>query len=254
VSDDASALGEVDMVLVTVKTWQIPDVAPRLEPLVGVGTAVVPLQNGVEAADRLASCLGPERVIGALCHMLSWVERPGEIRWIGAPPMVTLGARRAEQAEAVGACATALREALVKVEVTDSIEQALWIKLLFIAPFGAVGAVERAPAGELRREPRSRARLEAAMREVFAVAGGRGVALPAEVVARAMQRIDALPEDATASLHRDVLAGRPSEVHELLGAVVRLGHDAGIDTPVSTELYEALLPLERRAREAHSIR
>jgi 2-dehydropantoate 2-reductase len=249
-SDDPSALGAVDLVLVAVKTWQVPGMAPGLGPLVRHGTAVVPLQNGVEAADQLASHLGPEHVLGALCHMLSWVEQPGRIRWIGAPPAVTLGARRAGQAAAVEACAAALRGAGVDVQVTDAIEAALWSKLLFIAPFGAVGAVERAPAGRLRQTPRARAQLEAAMGEVAAVAAARGVVLPPGAAARAMERIDALPEDAKASMQRDIEAGRPSEVHELIGAVVRLGRAAGVATPVSDALEAALLPLERRAREA----
>lgn len=249
-SDDAAALGEVDMVLVTIKTWQVPGVAPRLAPLVGPSTAVVPLQNGVEAADQLAASLGADRVLGALCHMLSWVERPGEIRWIGAPPLVTLGARRAGQERAVEACAATLRSATVEVQVTDAIDAALWSKLLFIAPLGAVGAVERVPAGRFRQAPHARAELEASMYEIAAVAAARGVALPADTVARAMQRIDAVPEDATASMQRDIEAGRPSEVHELIGAVVRLGRAAGVATPVSEALYVALEPLERRARDA----
>ena len=81
-------------------------------------------------------------------------------------------------------------------------------------------------------------------------AAAPGTMLPADAVATAMRRIDALPADATASMHRDVLAGRPSEVHELIGAVVRLGQGAGVEVPVSAELYASLLPLERRAREA----
>jgi 2-dehydropantoate 2-reductase len=248
-SDDPSALGEVDLVLVTVKTWQVPGIAPGLRPLVGPGTSVVPLQNGVDAADQLAAHLGPDHVLGALCHMLSWVERPGEIRWIGAAPVVTLGPRRVGQGAAVEACAAALRGAGVDVRVTDAIEVALWSKLLFIAPLGAVGAVERAPAGRLRRTPRARAQLKAAMGEVAAVAAARGVVLPADAVARAMERIDALPEDAKASMQRDIEAGRPSEVYELIGAVVRLGRAAGVATPVSASLDAALVPLERRARE-----
>lgn len=250
VSDDPSAIGPADIVLVATKTWQLPGVAPCLGPLLGADTAVVPLQNGVEAAEQLELHLGADRVVGGLCHMLSWVEQPGEIRWMGAVPSVTLGARRAGQAAAVDACAAALRSAGVNAEVTDAIAPALWTKLLFIAPFAAVGAVERAPAGRLRADARSRARLTASMVEVAALAAARGVALPVDAVATAMRRIDALPADATASMHRDVLAGRPSEVHELIGAVVRLGQGAGVEVPVSAELYASLLLLERRAREA----
>jgi 2-dehydropantoate 2-reductase len=86
------------------------------------------------------------------------------------------------------------------------------------------------------------------MHEVATLAAARGVDLPPDVVAATMHQIDGLPEDATASMHRDIVAGRPSELDELIGAVVRLGREAGVATPVSAELYARLEPLEARAR------
>ena len=79
-SDDPRALGPVDVVLVGVKAWQVPEVAARMEPLLHADTFVVPLQNGVEAADRLADALGARRVLGGLCRIASYVAAPGLIR------------------------------------------------------------------------------------------------------------------------------------------------------------------------------
>jgi 2-dehydropantoate 2-reductase len=249
VSDDAAALGAAAIVLVTVKTWQLADLGPRLVPLIGKNTLVVPMQNGVEASELLAASLGEDHVLGGVCRMISWAERPGEIRWIGTPPSLTIGPCHPGQLEGVQACAAALQTGGLEVLTTKGIERARWQKFLFIAPYAAVGAVERVPLGVLRRTPQSRARLEAAMHEVAALAAARGVALPPDVVAAAMQRIDVLPEAATASMHRDIVGGRPSELHELIGAVVRLGREAQIATPVSAALYAQLEPLERRARQ-----
>ena len=247
-SDDVAALGQVDFVLVTVKTWQVPGVAAELGPLLRRGTLVVPLQNGVEASAQLASVLGQAPVAGAVCTVLSWARSPGEIQWVGARPGVVIGARCAEQGEAVASCAAALGASGVRAQVTDDIERALWTKLLFIAPFGAVGAAEGRVAGPLRGSARTRERLVAAMREVAAVAGARGVVLPADAVDVALRTVDALPEGGMASMHRDLVNGRPSELHELIGAVVRLGREAKVETPVSADLYATLLPLEQRAR------
>ncbi len=247
-SADAAALGTVDFVLVTVKTWQVPEVAPALQPLLREGTLVVPLQNGVEASAQLGSALGQAHVAGAVCSVLSWSTQPGEIRWVGAPLAVTLGARHAGQDGAVAACAAALGASGVRAHVTAAIEPAQWSKLLFIAPVGAVGAVERMLAGDLRRTPRTRERLAASMREVAAVARARGVLLPADAVDLALGKLDALPDEGMTSMYRDLQNGRPSELHELIGAVVRLGEQAHVDTPVSAELYASLLPLEARAR------
>ena len=94
--------------------------------------------------------------------------------------------------------------------------------------------------------------LVAAVEEVAAVARARGVALPADAVARTLARYDELPTEATASMQRDVVAGRPSELHEQAGAVVRLGEAAGADVPVHRFLYAALLPQEAAARRGQS--
>ena len=248
VSDDASALGAVDIALVTVKAWQLAELGPRLVPLVGDRTLVVPMQNGVEASELLARSLGDDHVIGAVCRMIGWVEHPGEVRWIGPAPSLTIGPRSPAQRDAVQLCAATLRTSGIEVLITDSIERARWLKFLFIVPYASVGAVERAAAGELRGRPASRARLEAAMREIAALAAARGVVLPPEAVVTTMARIDTLPLDATASMHRDIVDGRPSELHELIGAVVRLGREAQVATPVSAELYAQLEPLEHEAR------
>lgn len=248
ISDDASTLGTADIVLVTVKTWQLADLGPRLVPLVGDRTVVVPMQNGVEASEVLARSLGEPHVIGGVCRMIGWAERPGEIRWLGTPPSLTIGPRSPDQADGVQACAATLQTGGIEVLVTQAIERARWQKFLFIAPYAAVGAVERAPLGIVRRTPQARARLEAAMHEVATLAAARGIALPPDAVAAAMQRLEVLPEDGTASMHRDIVDGRPSELHELIGAVVRLGRAAQVATPVSDELYAQLSPLEELAR------
>jgi 2-dehydropantoate 2-reductase len=67
-------------------------------------------------------------------------------------------------------------------------------------------------------------------------------------VNQALASLDGLPENAMSSMQRDIMAHRPSELESQNGAVVRLGREAGIETPVNTFLYDSLLPLEMRAR------
>jgi 2-dehydropantoate 2-reductase len=251
VSDRAADLGVADIVIVTAKTWQLTDLGPRLVPLVGDRTIVVPLQNGVEASEQLAVALGERHVIGGIGRMISWIEQPGVVRSL-IPAGVTIGPLHPEQTEGVDACAATLRTGGIDVVTTDAIEPARWTKLVFIAPYAAVGAVERLPLGELRTRQASRARLVAAMHEVAAVAVARGVDMPADAVTSMLALIDQLPADATASMHRDIAEGRPSELHELIGAVVRLGREARVATPISADLYAQLEPLERAARLAYS--
>jgi 2-dehydropantoate 2-reductase len=236
--------------VVAVKAWQVPEVAPRLRPLLGAGTAVLPLQNGVEAADQLAAALGRAPVLGAVCKIICEAVEPGRVRHRGAEPHVALGELDGRRSERVDALCGALGRARVKTEVPADVVAALWEKFVFITAVSGLGAVTRSPLGVLRALPETRGLLEQAMREVVEVASGLEIRLPAEIVERTMAFVDRLPEDATASMQRDVMEGRPSELESQNGAVVRLGERAGVATPFNRFLHHCLLPMERRARSA----
>ena len=247
-TDDLARAGQVDVVLVGVKTWQLEDAARRMRPLMGPDTFAVPLQNGVEAASQLSSVLGPERVLDGLCGTISRVAGPGHIRSIGQINFVRFGEpdnRLSERAENLRA---AFERAGVKVNIPSDIRRAVWEKFLFVAPYGGVGAATRVPAGVLRAVPETRRLLEACVAEVFAVGRAKGIDLPEGLIAKSMAVVDSLAPDATTSLQRDIAAGRPSELDAWTGAVVRLGREAGVATPLSGCLHACLLPLERRAR------
>jgi 2-dehydropantoate 2-reductase len=242
------ALDPVDALLVAVKTWQVPEVAASLAPMLAPRAIVVPLQNGVEAPDQCADALGGDRVFGGICHVLSWIVEPGAIKHIGDPPHVTLGAWRVPADERLEALKVALEGSGVRSRVARDFPAALWDKLLFIASFGGVGAIARAGAGALRTTRETRRLMVGAFEEVRDVAAAKGIALRSDAVARALALLDAVPEDATASLQRDIVAGRPSELDSLSGAVARIGGQVGVPVPIHTTIHAGLLPQETAAR------
>jgi 2-dehydropantoate 2-reductase len=248
-AEDPAALAPADAVLVAVKGWQVKEIAPRLAPLLSPGGFAVPLENGVEAADELARALGEERVAGGVCYMLSWLEAPGVVRHVGAPPRVTLGERHAGPSERVERLAAALRAAGVEARVADDVDAAAWEKFLFIAPVGSVGAVTRAPMGVVRSLPETRELLTLAMEEIAAVGRARGVRLAPDAAARALAIVDRMPADATASMQRDIQAGRPSELLDQTGAVVRMGRELSVPVTANAFMFASLLPQEQAARK-----
>jgi 2-dehydropantoate 2-reductase len=244
-------LAPVDAVLVAVKTWQVRDVVATLAPMVASGGIVVPLENGVDAPDECVAALGAERVVGGLCHMLSFIAEPGAVKHAGGPPSYTFGAWRAPLDGRVEALVDALKGAGGRPRVVDDFPAALWEKFLFIASFGGVGAIARATAGAMRAEPATRRLLEAAFEEVRAIAAAKKIALASDVVQKTMAYVDTLPADAIASLQRDVVAARPSEIDALSGAVARIGAELGVDTPVHRTIYAALVPADHAARASN---
>ncbi|MDD5562813.1 MAG: 2-dehydropantoate 2-reductase [Thermoanaerobaculaceae bacterium] len=247
-TDDPSEVGAVDAVIVAVKAWQVPAAAGAIRPLLGPDTVVVPLENGVEAPGQLAAALGPGSVAGGVCHIVAFQTAPGRIRHPGLEPTVAFGELDGRRSERLERLQQAFAAAGVKAAVAPDITVAIWEKFLFIASLSGLGAVTRAPAGVVRALPETRAMTAQALEEIAAVARAHRVRLPADAVARTMAFIDALPADATASMQRDIIAGRPSELEAQNGAVVRLGAAAGVPTPVAAFIYAALLPQERAAR------
>jgi 2-dehydropantoate 2-reductase len=245
---DPAEVGPVDAVLVAVKAWQVAEVAGAMRPLVGLGTAVVPLENGVEAPAQLAAVLGRDAVLGGLCQIVSFIAGPGHIRHTGIDPYIAfaeLDGRPSQRAESLR---VAFERAGVRAEIPADIHQAMWDKFMFISAFGGVGAVTRAPAGPMRSVPETRQMLKAALAEVVAVAQAHGVSLEEAAVERKLAFIDGLPEGTTASMQRDIIAGRVSELESQSGAVVRLGAERGVVTPTHRFIYQSLLPQELRAR------
>ena len=247
-SDDPAELGPADAVLVAVKTWQLEEAAREMAPLLGPDTFVVPLQNGVEAAGQLAAALGAGRVVAGLCGTVSWLNAPGRIRTISARNFVRFGELDGGASERCARLLAAFERAGIETEVRGDIEAALWEKLLFVVPVGGVGAATRMPIGVVRELPETRELLERAMREIFALARARGVALREDLVERSLGFVDSLAPAATSSLQRDLAAGRRSELEAWLGAVVRLGRESGVATPIHDVLYRVLLPLELAAQ------
>ena len=251
---DPSTIGIVDFVLICVKAWQVPDVAEQIKPIVGRNTTVVSLCNGVEAASQLAASLGESCVVGGLCKIISYKVGPGHIRHAGVNPEITIGEIGGSESDRVKRLRERLTNAGIKVVVPPDIDVAIWDKFLFIASLSGVGAVTRANVGVLRSLPESRRMLEGAMHEIHTVARARNVALPEDTVERTMAFVDSLPADGTASMQRDIMNGHRSELDAQTGAVVRLGVDIGVSTPVNQFIYGALLPQELQAHGSLSER
>ncbi len=247
---DVNEVGPVDLVIVGVKAWQVAEAARAMKPLVGPNTTVLPLQNGVDAVPQLTAELGPEAVIGGLCKIVSFVVGPGHIRHAGFVPSVVIGEMDNRRADRIVEIQETFNGAGVETTIASDIQVALWMKFLFIASFSGVGAIANAPAGILRTDPELRAQMLRAMEEIYSLAHARGIKLPPDSIDTVMAGVNALPEDATSSMQRDIVAGKPSELESQNGAVVRMARESGVEVPTHEFIYAKLKPLEQKARSA----
>jgi 2-dehydropantoate 2-reductase len=247
-TDTVSEIGAVDLVILGVKAWQVPEAARAIKPLVGPNTTVAPLQNGVDAVPQLVAELGSANVIGGVCRIVSFVVAPGHIRHAGFTPSIIIGELDNQRSDRIVRIEQLLKHAGLDTTIAADIQVALWTKFLFIASFSGVGAIANAPAAILRSDPKRRGQMLSAIEEIYALAHARGVKMPSDSVDRVMAAIDGLPEDTTSSMQRDIAAGKPSELDSQNGAVVRMAGEAGVEVPTHTRIYEILKPLEAKAR------
>jgi 2-dehydropantoate 2-reductase len=243
-TDDVSDVGETDLVILGVKAWQVPEAARAIKPIVGPNTTVLPLQNGVEAVSQLVDELGSANVIGGLCRIVSFVVGPGHIRHAGFTPSIIIGELDNLRTDRIIRIEELFTRAGLEITIAQDIQVALWTKFLFIASFSGVGAMANAPAGVIRSDPKLRTQIINAMEEIYTLAHARGINLPPDSIDTVMRAVDALPEDATSSMQRDIAAGKPSELDSQNGAVVRMAHETGIEVPTHTLIYETLKPQE----------
>ncbi|MDE0824795.1 MAG: 2-dehydropantoate 2-reductase [Dehalococcoidia bacterium] len=247
-TENPTEAGLVDAVILGVKAWQVLDAAKAMRPMIGPDTFVVPMQNGVEATAELASVLGEKSVVVGLGGLVSYIVGPGHILHAGGEPFVSFGESDNSTSERTQNLLTAFKNAGVNASIPTNIQAALWGKLAFMAANSGVGAITRVPSGQWRSVVGSWEMAQQVVREVLAVAAGKGIEMPNDSLAAAVARLEGSPPNGTSSMQRDLMEGRPSELEVQNGAVVRLGLETGVLTPVNTFIYNSLLPQEMKAR------
>lgn len=248
VTDDYEVVSQADLVLVCTKAWQVKEVAYHIAPYLCAETMVMPLQNGVLAAEELEKFIPKQNIIGGSCRIFSLIESPGVITHKGIDPTVVFGELNNEHTERT----TLLKYTFATTGLTniwsDDIQVDLWKKFLMICS-SALLAVTRTNYGELRALPETRKMLEELYTEIYNVGKAAGVNLPDDIVAKTMKAVDGFPAEATSSLTRDVWEGKPSEIEYQNGTVVKLGEKYGVATPVNRFVYHSILPMELKARK-----
>jgi len=247
-TSDPTQAGPVDMVLLAVKSWHLAEAIQALRPMIGEHTGVLSLGNGVDAPDLLADAYGKQHAMGGLCFISSFLVGPGHIKHVAIDPIVAIGELDNRHSARVQALRAAFERAGVNISVPADIQVAMWEKFIFIAAMSGVGSITRSPAGVFRSLPGARRVLEGVVAEIVEVGRRRGVNLPADVAVKTLAIADSLPHETQASMVRDIIGGRPSELEAQNGAVVRMGTETGVATPFNQFIYDCLLPQELKAR------
>ena len=232
----------VDAVLFCVKLTDTEAAAQALLPVIKAGAHVFTFQNGVESAARLDGVFGPGRTVSGIAYISAVLSSPGHVIHTSQIPRRD-GAPSARVQTLLRACQTAVVEATVVSDIT----RAIWEKFVRLAPLASITALTRAPIGQLRTEPRSRRLLQSLVEEAVTVGVAKKTGLASGEVELVMKSVDGLDGSMRASMAFDIENGKPLESHYLSGAVVRIGEEVGLPTPVHRFFYDALAVWEKGA-------
>ncbi len=239
-TDDIASIGIVDYVLVAVKLWDVESAGEQIRPIVGPGTAVIPLQNGVDAAERLSTILGPEPVMGGTAYVTGSIITPGIVRQTGKHQRMTFGELRGGNSQRGLRLRELCEAAGFEGVLSPDILVPIWEKFLLLAPMSGLCALTRLPLAKWRNDPDLLALYETALGETEAVGRAEGVRLGPDSAERALATMWSMPDHLMASMGNDLLRGNRLELPWLGGKVVELGRRHAIPTPANSFMYTAL--------------
>ncbi|HET6460800.1 MAG TPA: 2-dehydropantoate 2-reductase [Syntrophales bacterium] len=248
-TDKPADVGPVDIIIFATKTYQTDEAAKATKLMVGKDTVVVPLQNGVDAADRIGQVVGMDHMLGGATWLSAAIEAPGVIGQYSEFRRIALGEFSGKTTPRLTAVCDVLKETGATIEISDNILKVLWTKFVFISSVSAMGSLTRVTFGEYRGVPEARALLGEAIGEVVAVARARGVKLDEDILAKTQAFIDRSAPGIKPSMQRDVEAGKPSELESLIGIVIRMGAERNVPTSVMRFAYAMLKPGELKAQQ-----
>lgn len=247
-TDELAAVADADVVVLGVKAYSLPELAPRIAPHLAPGAAVLPAQNGipwwffqsfggaldgavierVDPGGVVTGAFAPARVVGCVPYPATELVEPGVVRHIEGTRFA-IGEPDGSDSERCRAIAAAFAAGGLKCPVEADVRSQLWLKLIGNVAFNPLTALTGATLGQLALLPESVALARAVMGECAAVGAALGIELPVSLERRLEAGIAV--GDHRTSMLQDLEAGKPLELDALSGAVIEIAERLGVPVP-----------------------
>lgn len=236
-----------DIIFVCVKGYSIGDVPPFINRVAGSDTIVIPILNIYGTGAELQKMI-PDRIVTDGCmYIVSQISSPGTIKINNKIFRVVFGLRQSTSEDTrrkatpiLNDVVSDLKAANIRAELSEHIERDALIKFSFVAPFAALGALHGTTARDMQQGGAHRETFAALVNEIIALGKADGIDLPASLVEDNLSMMDKLRPESTASMQRDTVAGKPSEVEGLVYRVAERAKEMGVDAPTYTRIADEL--------------
>ena len=239
-TDDPAEVGVADLVVVGVKLWDTADALEQIRPMVGPATTLVSFQNGVTKSDALRCAYPSNHVMDGVAYVATTISEPGVIKRTGPLERLVFGESDGSISAVGEALYTFAAKGGINADLSTNVRVEIWQKFVFLVGLSATTTSMRSRIGPIRSDPQTRAFLLDIMREVVAVGRALGVGLPADYAESRLAFADGVSPDMTSSMHHDLERGNRLELPWLSGAVVDLGVEAAVPTPLNRAVRDIL--------------
>jgi len=240
VTDDPSTIGEVDLILHCIKLYSNAEAFPTMKPMIGENTIILTIQNGATAGEILGEAFGEKHVLQGATYIETGIAGPGHIHQSGATATIEFGETDGSTTDRTEVIRKLFDREGMQVEVSSNIVDTLWTKMVSVGSIGSVMAAARATFVEVLASPHGEHTVRTVMEEIVAVGQSQGVTFPPRCVESKLESAIGEAEETQASLQYDLDNGKPLELDDILGAVVRIGREADIPVPASAALVSVL--------------
>ena len=240
VTDDPSSIGLVDLVLYCTKLYSNDEALPSIERMIGSSTSILTIQNGVTSGSIIAGYYGWDHVLQGATYIESGIAGDGHIHQSGSTARIEFGEKDGSDSERTTAILKLLDRKGIQAVVSSNMLDALWNKMVMVGAIGTIMAASRASLPEILASPNGEQTIRSTMEEIVAVGQSQGIPFPSRCVESKIEIAISEAEEFQASLQYDLTVGKPLELDDILGSVVKMGLEAGIPVPSSAALVTVL--------------
>ncbi len=234
-------LPEIDIFLITVKGYDLMDVAISIRDQIKQNTVILPPLNGADIQERLRSKIKTGIILSACVYLSARIEEPGVVVHIGKPGKIIFGRDPEHPDYTPDELFRLFEKSSIDYEWKDDANPAIWEKYVFIASFGLISARYNRPLGEILEEPSLKEEVIGIMNEIYSIALKRNIRLPDGVVDLSLKKAGMFPRDTQTSLQRDIHQKKGKSELELFGGtIIDLGKKLGLPTPTTKKIYREL--------------
>lgn len=239
VSNDPKVIGKLDYLICATKTYDIEESLLSIQKCIKKSTVIVPLYNGVDAPERIQTLFPDKEVLQGCAYIVSYIKSPGVIRKLGHFEKLFFGSMTAPLSK-LNALQSIFEKAGIQSHLSDTIEETVWEKFIFISPLASATSYLNQNIGEIINSESNRKFYVALLNEITLVAAVKGLAIPNDIILQTIQKLQKSPQDATSSMHRDILAGKKSELVSLTEFVIKEGEKYEVETPTYQLVFDKL--------------